>query len=237
MEPNASITVNPWENRQQLGTFAALIQTVKQSLLSPMEFFADTPASGGLESPMWYGVIMLSIGTALGQIWGLLWNVVVTALGAAGAASSGHVGPEILLQGGLGIGFNLVFIVLSPLFAFIGVFTKSGIVHLALLILGGNHRGFEATFRSVCYAQGPMILSVIPIIGPAVGSLWAFVLEIMALMRLQQIEGWRATTAVLLFPCSCVLLVLAAVLLIFVLIGAGMLGAGSGLGSMLHNLP
>ena len=84
----------------------------------------------------------------------------------------------------------------------IGVFVTSGILHLMLMLLGGGHKTFEATFRAVCFSQAPMILFVIPVfLIPGCGllvGLWSLVLYVIGLAAVHEIGHGRAAAAVLL---------------------------------------
>ncbi|HNW94115.1 MAG TPA: YIP1 family protein [bacterium] len=233
-EPVTATVTNPWEQRATLGTFPALLQTVRQSLLAPGEFFAGTPATGGLEAPLWYGGIVATAGIVIGQLWNLVANLATTGIAAATAGDDAM--PGALIQGGMNIGVAAVLIVCSPIFAVIGLFIGTAFLHLALLIFGGARSGFEATFRSVAYAQGPMLLAIVPFIGPLVGGIWALVLEIFALMHLHRIEGWRAAVAALFFPCLCTILVGALVAAFGAAIVA-LIADGGNFTELLHRLP
>ena len=84
----------------------------------------------------------------------------------------------------------------------ISAFLGAGIVHLMLLLLGGARRGFEATFRVVCFSQATALLFVIPIfLVPFCGMavvVWALVLYVIGLAQAHQIGHGQALAAVLL---------------------------------------
>lgn len=193
---------NAWENRERTGFMPALVATVKESMTAPSEFFAATPVEGGLTGPLVYGATLGTLGVILAQVWSILWELV--KMGGLIAASSAEADPTGLMAGGaFGLVAAAVILILSPVFAILGLFFNSGVTHLALILLGGNNKGFEATFRAISYAQGPQLLNIVPVLGGVIGGIWALVIEIIGLSKLQGIEGWRATVAVLLFPCVC----------------------------------
>jgi hypothetical protein len=62
---------------------------------------------------------------------------------------------------------------------------------------GAHRRSFEATVRASCYARAVFIWFAMPFIGCATVPIWFVVVRIMALMRLHDIGGGRASLAVL----------------------------------------
>ena len=89
-------------------------------------------------------------------------------------------------------GVYLFFVILSPIFALIGLFIAAGVYHLGLLITDGGKRGFGVTLRAVCYGYTPGLLGVVPICGGIVGGLWVLVLTILGAMYGHRTEPWRA---------------------------------------------
>ncbi len=84
----------------------------------------------------------------------------------------------------------------------ISVFVGSGILHLMLLLLGGARRGFEATFRVVCFSQATTLLLLVPVFlipfcGLAVVA-WCLTLYVIGLAQAHQIGTGQALAAVLL---------------------------------------
>ena len=79
------------------------------------------------------------------------------------------------------------------------MFIGAGILHVFVRLLGGT-QGFEATFRIVCYAQAPAIVTAIPCIGPYLGFLagiYACVLEGLGIYRVHEMTPGKAVLAVL----------------------------------------
>ncbi|MFH1230655.1 MAG: YIP1 family protein [Planctomycetota bacterium] len=90
------------------------------------------------------------------------------------------------------------------------MFIYSGILHLCLMILGGNKKGFEATFRSIAYSVSPWVFAIVPFCGGVVGYFWAIVTVIIGLKQTHQIPTWKAIVAYFLpmiFCCVCVFVV------------------------------
>jgi hypothetical protein len=113
-------------------------------------------------------------------------------------------------------------VILTPILSVIGFFITAGLLHVALMIVGGNKHGFTATLRAVGYAQGPVLFNAVPFCGSLAGSIWVLVLTVMAISGVQQITIGRAIGAyavmVFGFCCLCIVPVSA-------LVGAGMASA------------
>jgi hypothetical protein len=65
-----------------------------------------------------------------------------------------------------------------------------------------------------------MVFCVIPIVGGIVGGIWAAVLQVIGISKLQETEWWRALIAILLFPCACALIGIIAAIAIAALVAA-----------------
>jgi hypothetical protein len=95
----------------------------------------------------------------------------------------------------------------------IGMFIGAALVHLFCIVFGCAANGFWATFRALAYAQAPVIFFVLAplpyfgwwIISP-VAFVFIIVLDIWAVMRLQETTAGKAAAAVLATPvlaCCC----------------------------------
>jgi len=86
------------------------------------------------------------------------------------------------------------------------------------MIVGGNKKGFESTFRALAYAYGGNLFGIIPFIGSTIGGIYCLVLTIFGVREGHGISTGRAVLAVLL-PIIVVvgLGILAAVMLPFII--------------------
>jgi hypothetical protein len=204
-----------WERRKEIGWIKAYWATVKQSLFDPMKFFESVPAQGGLESPLIYGMISICVGiifTALYQLlfqsFGFFFQLLV------------HRTKEMVLGAGLYGTIALVMVLSSPIQAFIHLFLYSGILHLFVMMVGGNKKGFEATFRAFAYSQGMQLFQVVPFVGPLAGLIWFFILYIQGLKKLQSCSNGQAAAAAFLPLVLCCGLMFILILGIAVLLGS-----------------
>ena len=185
----------PWDQRDRIGLFSALVETTRQVLAGPGAFFRAMPVSGGLGSPLLYAVLIGWAGLAVAAFYQAIFRSVVgSSWGAFGdrpevAAMLGWV------EGWAGCVAQVVF---GGVLVVIGVFVAAGIIHLVLLLLGGARRDFEATFRVVSFAQATSILFLVPFCGQLIGGIWSLVLYVLGLAEAHQIGHGKAAPAVLL---------------------------------------
>jgi DNA-directed RNA polymerase subunit RPC12/RpoP len=177
----------PWEEKERLGFFPALTSTLKESLTRPSDFYRKMPVSGGLGSPLIYAIIWGTLGIMFTIIWQILFGGILEMMAQP---------PGIKRE--FEPGYLLALAILSPILVIIGIFVGSGILHLCLMIIGGNKKGFEATFRVVSYAYGAQILSAIPFCGGFIGVIWMIVIEIIGLKEAHGISGGKAALAIFL---------------------------------------
>ncbi len=180
---------SPWERRGEIGMVQAIVDTTKGVMLQPKTFFQSIHPTGDHGASLGYGVLV-------GSVWGILSQLIGLGINLTLFASVAQ-GQENMLGIGTNVGVTLLFALAMPLFVTIGMYIGSGLMHLGLLMCGGNRNGFEATFRTVCYSQSVQILAVVPIVGGAIAGLWMIIVEIIGLMSMHRTSGGKAAFAVL----------------------------------------
>jgi hypothetical protein len=185
----------PWDERDRVGILTSLVETTRLVLTRPGDFFRSLPVTGGIGGPLLYAVIVGWLGLVAASLYQAIFRSIV---GSSLAAFGDR--PELAAMVGwaeswAGFVAQLVF---GGVFVAIGVFLAAGIVHLMLMLLGGAGRGFEATFRVVCFSQATSVLLVVPFCGQLIAPLWTLVLDVIGLAAAQRIGHGKAAAAVLL---------------------------------------
>jgi hypothetical protein len=102
---------------------------------------------------------------------------------------------------GITLFYLLVVVVVLPL-------VMASVFHLALIMFGGARRGFETTYRAICYAYFSALLpstvvGLVPCLGPLAVAIWLMVLFILGLSRAHETTDGRAAGAVLTTAALC----------------------------------
>lgn len=203
--PAATLAPLPWEDRQRLGFFPALFETVKLLVTSPTEAFARARESGDYMSPILFAILIGWVMAIISQIWNLLFQS--TWVSMMPAEMRGELGPMMATSGASIIGA----VILAPVFILIGLFIWSGILHLFVMMLGGHKEsssGFEGTFRAVSYSYVSSLAQVIPFAGGLIALVWNIVLQVIGLVRMHRTTQGKAAGAVLIpigLCCVCVI--------------------------------
>jgi hypothetical protein len=163
--------------------FTRLLETIKLAFTSPRDLFSNM-RDGDIQAPVIYAVILGAVGGAFGAMWQLWFGSIASVAERAGFE-------EFALQTGLVI----FFMILSPVFALIGLFIHTGIYHVMLLLMGDGERGFSISLRAVAYGQTPVLLGILPICGGTIGGIWSMVLVILGAFYGHGTDGWRAAAA------------------------------------------
>ena len=191
---------SPWDDRENVGFFNALIDTWKQVMFTPVKFFSKMPREGGLAGPLLYGFILGEIGF----LFSLMWEGMSVFI------------PPFVDRNGFGdvvgeaAGITFLFFA-SPAIVLAVLFIFSALLHVCLLIVGGAQRPFETTFRVICYASSTDLLEIVPCCGWFAGFIWNLVLTIIGIRETHEITTARAALAVLLpamICCGCIALAL-----------------------------
>lgn len=212
--PPLPVTVHdglPWEKRAEAGFLASLFETIRLVLLEPKAAFVAMKQTGGLGAPLFFFVLVASVGGAAGIFYQTVINTIQPASTPAEQAlmtmftSTAAMGASIM--------------VLPIIFALVA-FVSAGLIHLSLILVGGAKRPFEATFRVACYAGGSTaVLQLLPLCGALISSVWNFVCMVIGLSEVHGIGKGRAAFAVLLPTIVCCGLVFAAIVALIASLG------------------
>ena len=173
-------TGTPWESRDQVGFFVGLFETVRTFLLEPKATFEAMRPNGGLGAPLFFFFIM----SLLGLLAGVAYQVLAQTIQGTGASDGQPL--ALIFRSGFFTGLTII---VTPVFLIAGVFFTSGLLHLALMLVGGANRPFEATFRVVCYAGGATaVLQLLPLCGGIAASVYNLVLLVIGISTVQAIS-------------------------------------------------
>lgn len=208
-----------WEQRKELGFFPALGETIRGVLLEPGKTFSTMRRTGGFGAPLFFYVLISMVGV----LAGLVYQEVFKSFEPSGTPEQQAM--AAMMGSALVVGATIM---LMPVFLIICAFVGAGIMHLALIVVGGATRPFEATFRVLCYASGATaVLQLLPGCGALIAVVWTVVAEIIGLAEVHNIGKGRAALAVFLplIVCCGFLLALGALAAYFIGDAAGGMSA------------
>jgi len=174
---------NPWLSRQRLGFFRAFFSTLGKTLTAPGNLLRVTPP-----------------GTAYGAGRGfffliLAWLLGTTVVGMAAVSLAAGFSGMAMSFAFCGLWANPLVIIAW----FIAVLLWGVAAHLILLMTGGAKHGISRTYEALCYGAGPMVMLVMPCIGPF-ACIWSIVSSTIAFKAAQKVGGGRASLCVVTPP-------------------------------------
>jgi hypothetical protein len=185
----------PWPPAESDSVVDALVDTWRGAVLHPARFFAALPPRLRLGPVLLYYLVIGVVGAALQLFWAILLPR-----------------PESTLLGEI-IGTNvaatpLVEFLASPLYLLFSLYLAAGITHLLVLALVPQHRGFGTTLRVFAFAYSPVLLGVVPYLGPIAAFIWMTAISIVGIRVAHATTTGRAAGAVLV-PIAAALFLLA----------------------------
>lgn len=175
----------PWETLEKSGFFPGFIETVKRAMLAPSAFFYKMPLKG-FTMPLAF-FLLISVIQALATF---IWNMAGIFPTAAQHDASG------LGMGMMGLG-SFFIVIIYPLFMGIWLFIASGITHLFLTLFQAGKSGFEGTFRATAYGSAPMVLGLLPFLGPLVGAAWSLGVTIIGYKQIHETSFLKVIVAMI----------------------------------------
>jgi hypothetical protein len=175
-----------------------LVSTVMLFVTDPTTAFRRMSLTVGIFRPLIYGVLLAWIGDAVAYLFGLFFQASIF-----GFLSQIEGMEEALPAAFLGMGIGIFGLIIAPVFIVIAIFIYSLIVHLFLMMVGGDQSGFGATFRVLCYSNTSQLAQVIPIAGGIIAFVWSLILGIIGLTEAHRTTTGKAVAAVLLPIVAC----------------------------------
>lgn len=206
-----------WERRREAGLASALMHTVGGVFRSPSTVFAALRGSSSHVGAVILAIVIGFFSSLIQAIWTMVLVPVEAKAALAGMLQ--NFSPAPLSQAFLDDAFRAVMIgqvALSPLFSVLALYLETGLVWLALMIVGAEGRRFSVVLLIVAVSE----IASLGVIIPQVGGLLSMVLGVVFLttgltVRLRLGQG-RALLCALAPP---------VVLLLLFVLGTGALSA------------
>jgi len=176
----------PWEDLQRHGLVQGFWLTLKLVMFAPVQFFRAMPLETVFTQPLVFYLIVAEVQVLARFFWGL-----------AGVVPQGETGGGML---GLGLfgGGSVLILFFYPVLMTVMVFFAAGLNHICLQAVKSGESGFAGTFKVVAYANGPMVLAVLPMIGPLAGMIWAVVCTFLGFKIVHKTTSFKVLAAMLL---------------------------------------
>jgi hypothetical protein len=194
----------PWERRSELGTWPALVETVKLVLFDPQRFFANLRYDSAEGVHLYFfltAVVPQMLGTLLFQLSGAQrqqFEQLQRVYEQAGQeeAARGIAEAARVVESLSGPGVVAAVLLLLPPITFASLYLFAGLAHGILLLLGKAQGDFTATLKVFAYSGTPGLFSILPSCGPLLYWGWATVLQIMGLAPAHRATAGTAAVAV-----------------------------------------
>jgi len=147
--------INPWAAAR--APLKALAITLYNSFFKTDLFFSSLGDAASNIPAFIYGLVTGSIGV----LAALLWNNFLPLSFLSIVAGSGYAG----YTGDYRPTISPVSIAATPVLLVIQLVLVAFFIHAMLYITKSKKGNFQATFKTVCYAEGAVILQIIPVVG------------------------------------------------------------------------
>lgn len=171
----------PWERLDTFGFFSGIWETIKRAMLQPAIFFHSMPLGRGQIKPLIFYLLIAEFQIVMQMIWDM------TGIGTHATSEAGIAGISTMM---MLVGYPMILTVL--------LYSMAALVHLSMRLVGVVTRGFEGTLRALTYGSAPMILVVIPMVGPLIGAIWSLVVTFLGYKHIHRTSTVKVLAAMLL---------------------------------------
>lgn len=196
----------PWERLDAYGFFPGLFLTLKKILLAPTAFFSAMPEGRPKAKALVFNLLISEFLLVIDFLWSL------TGLRAR-LGDTGEAAGLSAIAHAPGLGF-LVALLLVPLAIALGIYLDAWLTHLLLLLFRSAKKGFNETFRVMCYSAAPTVLSAVPVAGQILSPVilvWYMALQAIGLKKVHE-GAYTQTLAAIFIKWSLYLFLLLAML-------------------------
>jgi hypothetical protein len=178
------------------------IETWKEVMQRPSDFYRRMPETGGYADPLTFAAISFIIYALLTALLAVLFGRQMYMEGMYGGMYDGMYGDAR----GLGFFAILMSVIITPIAGIISLFIEAAILYVIYKVLGGSG-SYEGTVRFISYATAVVVLSWIPIIGWIVG-IYGIYLYIVGGMHVHDVSMLKSAVAVFLPVILVILLII-----------------------------
>ncbi|MFH1830936.1 MAG: YIP1 family protein [Pseudomonadota bacterium] len=184
-----------WDIEKQGRWLDAFIAVIKMSIADPIRHFEGVAAGCGWLRPWIFALIISAIVFLIAAAYQLGFQMLAASTEFAAEFAS----PFALMSVPFSVFFLIMFAIVGvPVGTTLALLVQAGIYHLCLMLLGAVRRDFMSTFRVVCYAVGPQLFQIIPLLGGMVAWVWQVVLTVIGIKVVHKTTYSRSAVAVLL---------------------------------------
>jgi hypothetical protein len=182
----------PWENLDRYGFFTGLWETIRRVMVQPTAFFRSMPVGGGQIKPLIFYLLIAQFQIVMQMLWGMV------GMGVDPTAEAG-------MAGGMD---SMILFLAYPFLWTIMVYVMALLAHGCLVLTRGAGCGFEGTFRALTYGSAPMIMVLVPMIGPLIGAVWSLVTTFLGYKNIHRTTSGKVILAMVLPMIPFILLLL-----------------------------
>ncbi len=179
----------PWESPGQFGRPGALMSTIMKAMLDPKNLFSRIRSGGSLVPGLVFYLLLDTCYAAMYVLWMLTLQETIS------------VAPEAAGQVTLHFDMSNIsmLLLIIPVAATISLGLISGVIHQTMRLLLPEKADFSVTFRVVAYASAPMLLAVVPFIGPMIAPMMFLLLMFIGFRYAHDLTWYQSATCVLPF--------------------------------------
>lgn len=200
----------PWERQDAYGFFPGLFLTLQKILFRPMEFFESMPEGRPKGKALVFSLLISEFLLVIDFLWSLF------SLRARIGGPAQHDALNAL-GNSPSVAF-LATLLLVPVALSIGIYVDAWFTHLLLLLFRSAKKGFNETFRVLCYSSAPTVLSAVPVAGQLLSPIiliWYMALQAIGLKKCHE-GAYTQTLAAIFIKWSIYLFLILAVLQNFI---------------------
>jgi hypothetical protein len=196
----------PWERQDAYGFLPGLFLTLKKILFQPMLFFQSMPEGRPKGKALVFNLLISEFLLVIDFLWSLMGL-------RAKFGNTGQSDVMTAFSNSPSMAFLLA-LLLIPLALSVGIYLDAWLTHLLLLLFRSAKKGFNETFRVLCYSAAPTVLSAVPVAGQILSPVilvWYMALQAIGLKKAHE-GAYTQTLAAIFIKWSLYLFVLLAML-------------------------
>lgn len=157
----------PWEHPELFGFLGSLLHTVLRVMFRAPEFFRNIRSNTPLNKAIVFFLLMSVMDVLIYRMWAInaLQSLSETVTDPAMLSSIQEMVPS---SGG----DILTLLLFTPFIALFRLFFFAGLYHVMIRLVQPDKADFPTVTRVIAYSSASFVLSIVPVVGSLLGSLW-----------------------------------------------------------------
>lgn len=157
----------PWEHPERFGFLGSLLHTILRVMFRAPELFRQARSNAPINKAIVFFLLMSVMDVLIYRMWAI--NALQSLAETVSDPTALSPLQELVPSAG---GDILMLLLFTPFIALFRLFFFAGLYHVMIRLVQPDKADFATVVRVIAYSSATYVLSLVPVVGSLLGSLW-----------------------------------------------------------------